>query len=205
MTNSKQNKQLTKSEDWKDKVDSMAEAFTTSINFSNNRIVEEYLELIEKNQLAPKEEKRMNEILSDIKEINSFKNGLCAASIGRSNDLKTITTIRSNLVEEYSCKTTIEIMLADRIVASYWRAMLCDKISNRLIEKEDRSYSFDQLTVNIIKELNKSIEFANRQLNTNIILLKELKQPKLDVKVNTKNAFISHNQQFNTGKQNEEK
>jgi hypothetical protein len=34
--------------------------------------------------------------------------------------------------------------------------------------------------------------------------LKELKQPKLNVKVNTENAFIGQNQQFNVNKQNEQ-
>ncbi|MBM2820830.1 MAG: hypothetical protein HW405_590 [Candidatus Berkelbacteria bacterium] len=111
--------------------------------------------------------------------------------------------MRSELVKEYDCKTSLELMIADRIVASYWRAMQCDRIFNRLVTKEDGGFSFDQLKINITKELNKSIELANRQLNTNIILLKEIKQPKLDIKVNTKNAFIGNQQQFNVDKQNE--
>jgi hypothetical protein len=110
--------------------------------------------------------------------------------------------MRFSLVKEYGCKTSLEFMLVDRIVASYWRSMRCDRVFNLLITKEDGGFSCDQLKVNIIKEINKSIEFANRQLNTNIIMLKELKQPKLDVRVNTKTAFIG-NQQFNVNKQDD--
>jgi len=57
--------------------------------------------------------------------------------------------------------------------------------------------SFNQLRVNILKEFNKGIESANRQLNADIILLQELKQPALKVNVKTNTAFVSQNQQFN--------
>ena len=36
---------------------------------------------------------------------------------------------------------------------------------------------------------------ADRQLAANMMLLKELRQPALNVKVNTKNAYIAQNQQ----------
>ncbi|NCS31955.1 hypothetical protein GW793_00505 [bacterium] len=53
--------------------------------------------------------------------------------------------------------------------------------------------------MNIIRELSKGLESASRQLNTSILLLKELKQPALNVKVKT--AIIGQNQQFNVNMQ----
>ena len=202
-TEQKQKKEIIKREDEKIRIERAIKPLTESIDFSDGKATKEYADLEEKNKLTQKEEKKKGELELEIAMINGLKNGLWIGNLSYSKYFKSLATMRSNLVKEYNCKTSLELMLVDRIVANYWRAMKYDTIFNRLIEKEDGGYSFDQLKVNIIKEFNKGIDLANRQLNTNIILLKELKQPKLNVKVNTENAFISQNQQFNVNKQND--
>ncbi|MFH1581314.1 MAG: hypothetical protein ABIC39_04495, partial [Pseudomonadota bacterium] len=110
-----------------------------------------------------------------------------------------IYTTRASLVKEFNCKTSLELMLVDRIVANYWRAMRIETLLCPYIEWND-DYPFSQLRVNIIKELGKSLESASRQMTTSILLLKEMKQPGLNVKINAGNAFVAQNQQFNLNK-----
>lgn len=192
-----QKKEIIKKEDEKTRIERAIKPFTESIDFSDGKATKEYADLEEKNKLTQKEEKKKDELGLEIAMINGLKNGIWVGNISYSRYFKSLTTMRSNLVKEYDCKTSLELMLVDRIVANYWRAMKYDTIFNRLIEKEDGGYSFDQLKVNIIKEFNKGIELANRQLNTNIILLKELKQPQLNIRVKTDNAYLAQNQQVN--------
>jgi len=202
MTTKKQNKQLVKRDDKKNKMKKIIKPLIESFDFSDTKMIEEYAELEEKNKLTSKEEKKRSELQLEIIMMYGLKNGAWVANITYGKYQKALTTIRTSLVREYNCTAPLELMLIDRIVASYWRAMKSETVFNHLIEKEGGGFSFDQLKVNIIKEINKSIELANRHLNANIILLKELKQPKLNVKVNTKNAFVAQNQQFNTNKKN---
>ncbi len=103
------------------------------------------------------------------------------------------------LIKEYDCKTPIELMLVDRIVANYWRSMRLDTTLNQLIEERGGGYTFNDSKMNVIRELSKGLESASRLLNTSIMLLRELKQPALNVKV--KNAIIGQNQQFNVNRQ----
>lgn len=75
---------------------------------------------------------------------------------------------------------------------------------NHLTTKGDYGYSFDQLKINIIKELSKETDSANRRLIMNIVLLKEMKQPALKINIKTNNAFVGDKQQFNNNVENNE-
>lgn len=99
-------------------------------------------------------------------------------------------------------------MLVDKIASAYWRAMRYEYYIHHLIEKNEEEgggYSFNQLKVNILKEMHKGIDLANRELNINLTFLKELKQPKLNIKVKTENAYIAQNQQINQTQPNNSK
>lgn len=135
-------------------------------------------------------------LVDEIRKDNGLQNGYWAAHLDHYQYLNFLTTTRDKLVKEYNCKTPIELMLVDRIVASYWRAMKCDKFFNRYLIQENGDLSYDQMKINFLNGLNRSTELADRQLNANIILLKELKQPKLNVKISTKNAYVANNQQI---------
>jgi len=196
-------KAMIKKDDKKDKIEKILQVFTESMGASRDG-VEEYIDLTEKKKLTQKEEKRRDELQLEIAKANGLQNGIWAANLSYGKYFKFLATTRSNLVKEYDCKTPLELMLVDRIVANYWRSMKLDMILNRLIETEEGGYSFNDSKMNVIRELGKGLESASRQLNTSILFLKELKQPKLNVKVNTENAFIGQNQQFNVNKQNEQ-
>ena len=199
----KQDKKLIKKEDKKDRIERAFKVFSKSLEASHIGI-EEYIDLNEKKKLTQKEEKRRDELALEIAKANGLQNGIWVANLSYGKYHKFLSTTRSNLVKEYDCKTPLELMLVDRIVANYWRSMKLDTTLHRLIETEDGGYTFNDSKMNIIRELSKGLESASRQLNTSILLLKELKQPKLNVKVNTENAFIGQNQQFNVNKQNKQ-
>src|SRR3989344_2756752 len=199
----KQNKELAEAKDREARIEEMHKLFTTSTDFSYSSI-KKWIDLSDKKELTAEEEKKTEELKLEISIANGLKNGLWVANLSYEKYYKFLATTRSMLVKEYDCKAPIELMLADRIVASYWRSMRLDTTLNCLIEEKDGGYSFNDSKMNVIRELSKGLESASRQLNTSILLLKELKQPKLNVKVNTENAFIGQNQQFNVNRQNDQ-
>jgi hypothetical protein len=189
-------KSLTKQMDQKDRIAEIRKIFTSDIRSDEDDLKEfDRLELIKKP--SKKQKDRREELSLKITMVYGLKNGLWAKNLSYTKYHRALGRIRHDIVTEYSCKTTLELMLADRRVACFWRAMNCDTAFNLLSEKEDGEMSFNQLRVNILKEFNKGIESANRQLNADIILLQELKQPALKVNVKTNTAFVSQNQQFN--------
>jgi|SRR3989344_2175234 len=194
----KQNKELAEAKDREARIEEMHKLFTTSTDFSYSSI-KKWIDLSDKKELTAEEEKKTEELKLEISIANGLKNGLWVANLSYEKYYKFLATTRSMLVKEYDCKTPIELMLADRIVGNYWRSMKLDMILHRLIETDDSRYTFNDSKMNIIRELSKGLESASRQLNTSIMLLKELKQPALNVKV--KNAIIGQNQQFNVNKQ----
>ncbi len=198
----KENKELTKQDERQIKIKKVRNIFKegTSLSVVDPEI-EELIELWNKKGLSAKEKERKDNLQLEISKAFGLKNGLWAANLSHERYHKFLATTRSVIVKEYDCKAPIELILADRIVANYWRSMRLDMTLNRLIEKEDGGYTFNDSKMNVIRELGKGLESASRQLNTSILLLKELKQPKLNVRVNTKSAFIGENQQFNVNKQ----
>ncbi|MCX6722460.1 MAG: hypothetical protein NT094_00120 [Candidatus Staskawiczbacteria bacterium] len=155
-------------------------------------------------KLTPTQQTRKKELNSELAIMYGLENGLWTANLSHAKYYSGLAQMRRNIVKDFSCQTSLELMLADRIVAHYWRAMRKDYLLNILIEKEDNGYSFNQQKINLFRELYKCVEIADRQLNANIILLKELKQPRLNIKVTTENAFIAQNQQVNVDKKNNE-
>lgn len=194
----KQNKELAKTEDREAKTEEMHRLFATSTDFSYSSI-KRFIDLSNKKEPTKEEEKKIEELKLEISMANGLKNGLWVANLSYEKYYKFLATTRSVLVKEYNCKTPIELMMVDRIVANYWRSMKLDMILHRLIETDDSRYTFNDSKTNTIRELSKGLESASRQLNTSIMLLKELKQPALNVKV--KNAIIGQNQQFNVNTQ----
>ena len=175
--------------------------FFSSMSFANLAIEEnflkEYIELKKIKNKTKKQENRESELFKELHIFYGLDNGIWTTILDRRQYWGTLSKMRQDIVKKYNCKTPLELMLTDRIIANYWRAMKCDMIFIRIVEKEDGGCSFDQLKVNILKEFNKGIELANRQLNTNIILLKELKQPSLNISVKSKTSFVAQNQQLN--------
>lgn len=140
---------------------------------------------------------KLSEAMLNLGMFYGLENGLWAANLDHQKYHLPLTKMRLKVINDYNCKTSAELMLADSIVSSYWRIVRNEMRVNRLLENEDGKFSYDQLKINALKELNKEVDLANRRMNMNIILLKEMKQPALKVNVKTNNAFIAQNQQIN--------
>ncbi len=193
-------KELVKKEEKQAEIERLRKIFTEDGAFSiDDSKIEELADLSNKKKLTAKEKEKKTRLQLDITKAFGLKNGLWAIYVSYARYHEFLATTRSMLVKEYDCKTPIELMLVDRIVANYWRSMRLDTTLNQLIEREEGGYAFNDSKMNVIRELSKGLESASRQLNTSILLLKELKQPALNVKV--KNAIIGQNQQFNVNRQ----
>lgn len=148
--------------------------------------------------------KRKGELATELSYAFNFENGIIVANLSHNKYSSALARMRQRLINDYDCKDSLELMIVDSIVASYWRAMRHERLSNLLCEEKDGGWSFNQQKINLLKEVNRGLELANRQMSNSIILLKELKQPKLNIKVTAENAFIAQNQQVNVDKKNNE-
>ncbi|MFA4995716.1 MAG: hypothetical protein WC536_01080 [Patescibacteria group bacterium] len=175
--------------------DIVVQFLTEGVSSHNDSRQKEFFSLLEKPKRTSAEEKRMSDLGVQIIKLNGLQNGHWVGHIDFEEYDDSLKKMRNDLAKEFDCKTGIELMLVDRIVANYWQTMRCDMVYNRCLVKKDGSFTMDQLKINYMKELSKNKEKAERQLNASIILLKELKQPKLNVKISTKNAFLANNQQ----------
>lgn len=143
------------------------------------------------------------DISDELVKMYGLENGYWVSRISYDRHRSSLSRMREKIANENDCRYTTELMIVDRIVASYWRIMRYEELYNHIIENADGQFSFTQLTVNILKEINKGLEIAHRQHSNNIILLKELKQPNLKVTVKTDNAYFAENQQINNNKGND--
>ena len=196
-------KSLARQEDRKDRIAEIRKIFTRDI-FSDEDDIKEFDKLDLIKRPSKKQKERMDELETELVIRHGLQNGLWIKNLSYGKYYPVFMKMRHDIAEEYSCKTASELMLADRIVASYWRAMRFDTILNRFIEGKDGTTSFDQLKVNVLKEFNKGVELSSRQLNADIILLKELKQPRINIKVKTDNAYLAQNQQININSEKDE-
>lgn len=167
-------------------------------------MLNEFNNLFKEKTLTNDQKKRKSEVANEVGRLYGLENGAWIANLDHKKDYSTLARMRQKVIREYNCKTAIELMLADSIVACYWRMIKNEMKINRLTNKGDYGYSFDQLKINIIKELSKETDSANRRLIMNIVLLKEMKQPALNINIRTNNAFVGDKQQFNNNVENNE-
>jgi len=129
-------------------------------------------------------------------------NGFILSSIETDKKSKGLLETRRQLIEEYKCTTPTELMLIDRIVSGYWKSMRLERLSRLILEKDGGdTLSYDQLKINLLKEMQKGIEQADRQFTANLTLLKDIKSPKLNVRIKAENAYIGDKQQIINGDQ----
>lgn len=135
------------------------------------------------------------EILCEIANIHGLENGLWLSKVSNKQDGRLgITKLRQNFIREHDCKKPTELMLADQVVRSYWRIM---DYESRIQIFLTRERGLSQLDLNYLRELHKGIELAHRELSVSLTLLIQLKQPQVNIKVSTENAFFAQNQQVN--------
>jgi len=112
-----------------------------------------------------------------------------------------IIELANNLIEEYSCETTLEKTLCEIIANSYWKIM---SVSESLKSSLDFKY-FSNERNSFLNILSKELDRENRNYLTALNNLLEIKRPKMNIKVKTKNAYFSQTQQFNNNQVENEK
>lgn len=171
----------------------LIEVFNTT---TDTGMIKEFLRLEAVKNPTPEQQARKNKVFKELLAMSSLENGGWVSNIGlNSENIRGILKMRQDLAKEYDCKTPSEFMLVDNIVAGYWRSMRYERYIHSMIEQGDGGYSFDQLKVNVIKELHKGMNLAQSAITIHLTTLQNLKQPKLSIKVKTENAYIAQNQQ----------
>lgn len=167
----------------------------------NNELVKKTLKMI-RSRSQPKE---LQEALYSLTYSFMLDGGALLSSIPNKDDIKYgILNIRQRLIEEHDCKTAVELILVDELAAAYLRLMKYEKYVNILPENKDGGYTFNQLTINALKEARGQIEQAHRQITMALTQLKDIKQPALKVNVKAESAYFAQNQQvINEKPQNE--
>jgi hypothetical protein len=199
-------KEETKPDLMKAEIEEIKRDYSSPANYNpEDRLVKDLYRLRHDKEL-PKEQrdKTINDAVQKLGTYYGLENGIWVANLDRERYYQSLARMRQKIVNDYGCKTSIELMLADSIVASYWRVMRNESRISVIMEEENGSWTLNESKMKIIEELNKGIYFANRRLITNISLLKEMKQPPIKVNLKSNNAFIGQNQQFNTDMKNNE-
>ena len=134
----------------------------------------------------------------DYLAITAVENGLYLKSSIPKIHHKYVLPLRQNLINEYRASTFSELLIIDIAVNAYFRALSLASICNALVRDDEGVVSWKcQEKINLIKEVGKQVKIANHQFLTAITHLKEFHQKPLNIKVQTKSAFIAQNQQFN--------
>lgn len=161
-------------------------------------ILENIQDLVKKKR---KDKKITNKIFLELKEysrISAVDSGLYVAVSLHSGDETQAISLRNNLIQEYDASTPSEKMVVDMAVTAYFRHLNLTSAYSKILSPDDHSITFrNQEGVNELKEIGKQADIAYRQFLTAITFLKELRRPPLNVQVQTKQAFIGQNQQFN--------
>jgi hypothetical protein len=95
----------------------------------------------------------------------------------------------NDLIKELNCTTEIEKSLASTVVMSYMRFL----DNSRRLNNEYETGQISDLRNKYIDNLSKQIDRAYRQYITSLVTLQQIKAPKLELTVKTKNAFIGQN------------
>lgn len=160
-----------------------------------NEIHTELVRLKDKRHKTEKDKQREDELLLTVASIYGLQQGVWLNNIApKGYQQEGLRAMRRSLIGDYKCKGSLELMLADKILSGYWQSLRYTSYAQNTVAG-DGSIRFDQQRVNFLKEMHKGIEIANRQMLHAITMLRELKQPRLNVKVTTDNAFIAQNQQ----------
>ena len=117
---------------------------------------------------------------------------------------KEVSKLTNQIIKDYNCQTSLELLLAGRVASLSWRLNHWEGLLAMMLNDSGDVYNFssslDDTQRKAVKELSKGVESTHRQWLTSILLLKELKQPTLNLQIKTKEAFISQNQQINVEK-----
>jgi hypothetical protein len=105
-----------------------------------------------------------------------------------------ILSMTQQIEKDYDCKTAVEKALAEQIAIGHIKVI---DYSRRFEEWCGNGHLSKDAMVRFLGVLSRHIDRTSRQLLTAITVLQQIKRPPLEVNINTKNAFVAHNQQIN--------
>jgi len=97
------------------------------------------------------------------------------------------------MISEFNCSNEAEKALVELIVNAYIRVIDNSRRLNNELEGKNITHNRNVY----IGNLSKQVDRANRQFLNALIALKQLKEPQLNIKVKTDNAYFAQNQQIN--------
>src|SRR3989344_9514848 len=104
-------------------LDDLKKHFSTPY-LGEKRRLREFDELDKMKNPTKEQEKRRSELSVELAVLNGLDNGMILHTIVSDQKFSdALLKIRKGLLEEHQCKTTSELMLADRIVTAYWKCM----------------------------------------------------------------------------------
>jgi hypothetical protein len=150
-----------------------------------------------------RDEEKKNRLMTELIYRYNLDNGALLGSTEMEIKKPGLLSLRKALIKEHQATTPSELMLIDRVVASYWRAMRYESHLRQNLENGDEEgrLRYTQLHINLIKELHRGLEHADREFITQLTFLKDSKRPRLGVNIKAENAFISDKQQIIQGDQ----
>lgn len=179
----------------------VAKSITSLDNYSEVDKYITYQESVKNFLNGSRDQALAEQVTKDFDEIikrTAIETGKYVRTSVHSIDQSYILKLREQLVSEYKASSTSEMLIVDMAVNAYFRSLRASVIHINLIQNKDGVLlTPEQTRTNLLKELGKQIEMANRQFMTAITFLKELRQPPINVKVHAKEAFVGQNQQFN--------
>ena len=102
--------------------------------------------------------------------------------------------LSSQLIDEYQCTTHAEKMLVETIVGAFIQNLENSRRFNGCIKSNE--FISSELT-QYLAILGKQIDRSHRQFLSSLSMLKQIKQPQMEINIKTNNAFVANNQQIN--------
>ncbi|HSV94795.1 MAG TPA: hypothetical protein VLH94_02370 [Spirochaetia bacterium] len=159
--------------------------------------LQEIAKEIESGSMGEDAIKRFIDKFQEVTMIDGVANGKVVEGSVNNWHQKHVIRLRKQLILEHEARTASELMIIDLAINAYFRSLQTSKVYSSLMQNKDGTVNYDQLKINMLKELGKQIETASKHFTSAITLLKEMKQPRINIKVNSKQAFVGQNQQFN--------
>lgn len=106
------------------------------------------------------------------------------------------TELVEKLVKDYHCTTALERSLCEVIAISYGRVLS----TSRLMDQDFNLNYPSKEKVSYLNILSKELDRESRNYLTAINTLLDIRNPKMTINVNTENAFLGENQQFNNNR-----
>lgn len=103
-------------------------------------------------------------------------------------------TFAKQLKEEYNCKTPSELALVQLAALAHTKVFELTERLHAYLNDPHLSPAINGRCSIICKELDR----AKRQLMTALTMLRQLKNPSIELNITAKTAFVSQNQQINT-------